>query len=470
MRLAILLHLAATAAIAAALPAYAQSMIAAAPEDRRSLAVTIYNEDLALVRDVRRIDLSPGETALEFAGVSAKIRPESAILQAPDAQVIAQNFDFDLLTPQALVEKAVGTTVRLYRPHPTTGEDRVEQARVLAANDGVILEIGGRIEILDRLPGRIVFDDLPETLRAEPTLSMDLAVADEGTRDVTLSYLTSGLSWKADYVGVLVAGEATLDLTGWITLTNTSGTAFENATTQLVAGEVAQVRDQPDRPRPELIVRAMRAQADVAEETVLDFHLYTLPRPTSVADNQTKQVAFLDAPEVSVKKSYRYSAFGFSTADEPEPVSVFLGFANDDEAGLGEPLPKGILRVYTADSAGRMQFVGEDRVAHTPEGREVQARLGAAFDVTVTPTQRDRTQISRGRDQNIYEATQRYGFENAKDEAVTVRLEQRMPGRDWSILKESQAHSEATADRVIWQVEVPARGEAALEFTARLEQ
>ena len=439
--------------------------------DRTALSITIYNQDLALVRDSRRVSLPAGRTRLAFEGVSAKIKAPTALLNAAGLSLIEQNFDYDLLTPQKLLDKAVGSTVRLYRTNPATGEETVETAQVLAANDGAVLQIGDRIETLagDRLPGRIVFDSIPANLRPAPTLSMTVAADSAGERTLELTYLTAGLSWSADYVGVLSDDETRLSLQGLVTLVNQSGIRYREALTQLVAGDVNQVPDSaPAKRRDEVVVRSFAA-GPVQEEALLDFHLYTLPEPTSIAQKQTKQVGFLSAPGVDVEKQYQAVFSTFSTVDEPRGVPVRLAFTNTADAGLGKPLPAGIVRIYTDDSAGRAQFVGEDRIDHTPDGSPVNLALGRAFDVQIQPRTLRRETLARSQSRRVFEVEQRYRVTNARTSAVTVDIEQRLPG-DWEILDESDDHKKLDAHRAGWSVDVPAEGSKTLSFTVRVEQ
>lgn len=460
-------------AAAFALPATGQTV--QQTDGPEAVSLTIYNDDLALIREQRQVSLERGRQTVEFKGVSGRIIPESAILSADGVLLLEQNFDFDLLSPNSLIEKSVGQTVRVYRINPATGEEQVEQATILAVNNGVILQVGERIEILQQghLPGRLVFDAVPDKLRARPTLSTVLTAEQAGPQRVDLSYLSKGLGWHADYVAVLNAEETELSLQGLITLTNTSGTAFTDAQLQLVAGEVNRApTPQPRRAADRNMagVEMMRLTGTEArEEALLDYHLYTLPERTTLADRQTKQVGLLSAETVGVRKLYRSEWFGFRSRPEPRNARVFLDFENEADNGLGRPMPGGVFRVYTADSGGRLQFVGEDRIDHTAEGQEIELTLGEAFDVTVKAVLDDRDQISRGRNNNVYEVTQTYVLANAKDSDVTVDLTQRVPN-EFKILSESIPSSQPDARTLTWSVPVSAKGETELTFTLRVGQ
>nr|WP_315469716.1 DUF4139 domain-containing protein [uncultured Undibacterium sp.] len=447
--------------------------------DQREVAVTIYNENLALVKDQRKLNLKRGVSALAFRDVSARMRPETALLRSVSApgslSVTEQNFDFDLLTPQKLLEKYVGQTVTIVRTHPTTGAETSEQAQVLAANDGVVLKIGNRIET--GLPGRIVYNDVPANLRDRPTLVMSVNNTSNAAQDVELSYLTGGLAWKADYVVELNPAEDKLDMSGWVTLTNTSGASYRNAKLQLVAGDVNQVEEAAvmDGGR----VRAMAAApvmkvAEMREESLFEYHLYTLNRPTTIAENQTKQVALLSASAVPVRKEFllRGNDYYYQSASgdlgQKIKIGAFIEFDNKDSAQLGMPLPKGVIRVYKKDSNGNAQFIGEDKIDHTPKNEKVRLKLGDAFDLTADKKQTDFKKIAGTSKYNyIFESAYEITLKNAKKEAVTVTVQEPMPG-DWQILSSSHPHTKASSNAAVWKISVPADGSTKLVYRTQV--
>jgi hypothetical protein len=452
-------------------------------KDQKALAVTIYNDNLALVKDTREVRLPKGTARLAFQEVSAQIRPETASLRnltAPrDFWVAEQNFDFDLLTPQKLLEKYVGEQVTVVRSLPGadgSGAKEVrEDATVLATNAGTVLQFADRIET--SFPGRIIFPKVPGNLRARPTLVISLHSGVEKAQQLELSYLTGGLSWRADYVANLAPDEKTLDLSGWVTLTNQSGAAYPNATLQLVAGDVNRARQRPERimersdmARPMLAAAAPK----MAEESLFEYHLYTLDRPTTLAVNQTKQVALLTASSVPVRKDYLlqgqnyYYSGSYGDLGEKQKVGVFLEFDNKESSRLGMPLPKGILRVYKRDSEGRAQFVGEDSLDHTPKNELVRLKLGDAFDVTARRKQTDYKSLGRqGKFGSVHESAFQVELKNAKKEAVTVSLLEPLPG-DWEVLQESHPHTKEAAGTAKFRVTVPAEGSATLTYRVRV--
>jgi hypothetical protein len=442
--------------------------------DQDEVAVTIYNDDLALVRDRRQVMLPKGELDLALREVSARIRPETALLRSlshsKGLTIFEQNFDFDLLTPGKLLEKYVGREVQVVRTHPQTGADQAETAKVLAANDGIVLKVGDRIET--GLPGRLVFPDVPPNLRDRPTLVVSLVTDNIAKQQLELSYLTGGLGWQADYVAGLSANEKTLDLSGWVTLTNQSGTTYRNARLQLVAGDVNRVQDELRLQRGMVMEDAMVKAAAPAmlEESLFEYHLYTLQRPTTLKENQTKQVALLDAADVPLRKEYRlnggshYYRGQYGDLGQKLKVGVFIEFDNKKAARLGMPLPKGVVRVYKQDRSGQPQFVGEDRIDHTPENETVRLKLGDAFDVTANRKQTDFRKLGGDSRYNYrFESAFEILVKNAKDEAVTVTVAEPVPG-DWKVLSENHQHRKGSANAAVWEVPVPAKGEATLAY------
>jgi hypothetical protein len=445
--------------------------------DQQNVAVTIYNGDLALVKDTRHVKLKTGLNALALRDVSAQIRPETALLRSINAPgsltLIEQNFDFDLLTPEKLLEKYVGKTVSLVKTHPATGLETTEQAIVLSANNGVVLRVGNRIE--SGIHGnRIVYNDVPESLRDRPTLVTQINNKGATDQTVELSYLTGGLGWKADYVAELNSKENMLDLSGWVTLTNTSGTSYKNAKLQLVAGDVNRVQEHYPRAmtmRKDLVMMA-EAAAPMAEESLLEYHLYSLDRPTTIAENQTKQVALLSATNVPARKElvlrgadyYYQSSYG--DLGTKMKVGVFVEFDNKEIAKLGMPLPKGIMRVYKKDSADNAQFVGEDNIDHTPKNEVVRLKLGESFDVTADKKQTVFKTLPRpSKGNSAFESAYEITLKNAKKEKITVTVQEPISG-DWTIISESQAHKKVNSHLAVWKIEIPAEGSSTLSYRA----
>lgn len=442
--------------------------------DQKSVAVTIYNENLALVKDRRTVKLDQGFNKLAFRDVSAKMRPETAmlrnVLQTTGLRVIEQNFDFDLLTPQKLLEKYVGKSIRIATMNPATGVEKTETAKVLSTNSGTVLQIGDRIEVNPR--GRLIFDNVPENLRDKPTLVTQLNNSAPSPQDVELSYLTSGLSWKADYVAELNADDNRIDLLGWVTLNNHSGTTYKKAKMQLVAGDVNRV--QPEFSKAMRSGMAMEARMDaaapMAEEALFEYHLYTLGRPTTISDKQTKQVSLMTASGVPVNKEFLlqgnnyYYRSSYGDIGQKMKIGVFVKLENREEAGMGMPLPKGVVRVYKKDKAGNAQFIGEDRIDHTPKNETIKLKLGDAFDVTADKKQTSfRKRSSTDQYHYAFESAYEIKLKNAKSEAVTVVVREPIPG-DWQMKQETHPHEKVAAGTAEWKIDVPAEGSTTLKY------
>jgi hypothetical protein len=477
-------------------PSLAQPAIPAPTQTAQGdVSVTIYNNNRALVEDKRVIDLPSGRSRQEFRDVSAQIQPETVTLSGRGIGIVEQNFDFDLLSPAALIQNAVGQEVTLVRVNPASGAEVRERARILAANGGVVMQIGDRIEVLrdDGLPARVIFDGVPVTLRARPTLSVTLQSDGSGRRPVTLTYLTPGLGWAADYVALFDEANNKMDVQGWVTLTNNSGTPYVNANTLLVAGAVGQANPYQNRyynggysppppPPPPGMVRAGTESAN--RERIGDFYLYPLPERTTIADKQTKQVSFLDVHDAPATRAYEFRNSWMSTSDQPLSANTVLRFSSSREKGLGDALPAGTVRVYQRDARGNPQFVGEHAIGHTPMGSDISLATGQAFDVKVRPivdtrdritheqwqqTERFRIwrsdgsvtvgQVERPVSWTYWHTRMRYLVTNASPKPVTVDLRQAGLSWDTRVVQESLPSEKLSADEVRWRVPVAANSQ-----------
>ena len=437
--------------------------------DDTEVSLTIYNKDIALIEHVRPISAPAGKQRIEFPGVSAQILPATVSFVAPNVTLIEQNFDYDLLTPAKLMEKAVGGTVRLVRVNPATGAETSETAEVLSTVGGTVLRIGSRIEILreDNLPTRVIFDKVPENLRAQPTLSVLINAAKPVKETARLTYLTRGITWSADYVAVFDEPKNETSMQGWITLRNTSGTTFSNARVQLVAGDVNLVDSEEQWWQMWQQRRSTNQRSAGTENSgrprLGDYYLYPIKQLTTVANNQNKQTSFLDADSVKATKGYEVSYYGFYSSDEPESASVRVRFSNAKTAGLGEALPSGVVRVYMRDARGQPQFVGEDHIGHTSAGSELALKIGDAFDVTVQPTLEKTTRINKRT--THYEMS--YLARNARSTPVVITVRQDGLWRENSVLSETIKGRRTDSDSFAWDIPVAANGEATLKVTLR---
>ena len=427
---------------------------------KEGLTITIYNQNRALVKDTRNIDLKTGENDISFSDISNQILPETVLLSGKGIQVLEQNFNFDLLTHENMMKKAVGTLVDVEFINPATGEVKTKTAELLAYNGGKpVLKIDNRIET--QVPARVVFKSVPESLYSRPTLIFKMLSAEAGQEPIELSYLTSGLSWKADYVAELNADDTKLDVNGLVTLTNGTEVDYKNAELQLVAGDV-KIRRARSVARAKGVMLEMDgadlsfAENAMSSESISGYYLYTLNRPTDIMAKQTKQVSLLSGNDIKVERRYIYRNAEYG---QRNPMMEF-SFENEKENGLGVPLPKGMVRVYKKDSKGRLIFVGEDEIPHTAQKQKVKLVLGNDFDITSEGKVLERNKISRDVTETSYEVA----ISNAKIVPVDVYVYQSMGGKNWKILSESIPSQKEDASTVVWKVPVKAEGKTVLNF------
>jgi hypothetical protein len=434
--------------------------------DQQDVAVTVYNNNLALVRDTRAIKLMPGEQELRFADVAQQIRPETVSLKSVSApgtlHILEQNYEYDLISPSKLMEKYVGKEVTLINFHNDINVGKTE-AELLSVNEGPIYKVGDEIYL--GYPGQVVLPEIPENLIARPSLIWLLD--NEGTdHTIEATYLTGGLSWQADYVLTLAKDDTSLDLEGWVTLNNQSGATYSDAKLKLVAGDVNIVQPTSGFGGGGGIQVGgeIRMKAKMVQESFAEYHLYSLPRRTTIKQNQSKQVSLLTAEGVTAGKQYEYrgneSYYSQKMAPlDHENVGVFLVFQNEEANKLGIPLPAGTMRVYQEDSEGMLQFAGEDRIEHTPKDEEVRLRMGNAFDVVGERTQTDYRVIT----DTVYESAYEIKIRNHKETDVTVDIVEPMPG-DWEMREKSQDFVKKDARTAVFTVAVPKDGEAVVTY------
>ena len=437
-------------------------------EDQKDVMVTIYNGNLGLVKDVRDARFPAGVTEIQFMDVAAQIDPTTVHLKSltdpTGLKILEQNYEYDLLTSQKLMEKYVGKKVRLYQ-----GDGTFHDATLLSTN-GPIFEINGQIHMGHY--GRLVLPSLPENLVAQPTLVWLLRNQTPKPQRVEASYLTGGITWKADYVMVLDAADKLSDLTGWVTIDNKSGATYKNAALKLVAGDVNRAQDRRRDGRVlELAAKSQVADAsrEFQSEGFFEYHLYTLDGRTTVKDNQTKQLSLMAAAEVPVVKHLMYygaqdyyrNAYGMPISNQK--VAVYLELKNSKENRLGIPLPKGKIRVYKADRSGSQQFIGEDWIDHTPKDERVKIKMGDAFDVVGSRLQKDWKKIAS----NLYEVEWEISLRNHKKEDQTVTVIEPVPG-DWQVLTSTHAYEKVEAHTLRYQIPVPKDGATKLTYRVRI--
>jgi hypothetical protein len=441
---------------------------------REEVAITVYNSNFGLVREIRSVELAEGMNALEFRDVAAQIQPETvhvkSLVNEQSLRVFEQNYRYDLLSPWTLLAKYVGKKVKVVRWNEKTNKDEEFEAEVLSNQDGVVLKIGG--EITYGMPGRLVFPELPANLVSKPTLVWTLGSTIAKQR-LEVSYLTRDISWKSDYVLVVDDGDAKGDLQGWVTLNNHTGTTYENAKLKLVAGDVQKIQprgyDYDGEPDEVAEAPAPPPPPEFKEEGFFEYHLYTLSQPTTVRDNEQKQVSLLEAKGIGIKKQlifrgtdywYRNS---YGQVASNQKVGVFLDIENKEQNKLGIALPKGVVRVYKADKSGAKQFIGEDSIDHTPRDEKLRIKMGEAFDVVGDRKQTDWKHLGACTSESAWEISLR----NHKDTAEQVLVVE-PTGGDWEIIAANQKATKEDAHTFTFDVSVPARGETKITYRVRI--
>jgi len=456
----------------------ADSAVTTTLADQTDLAITVYNSSLALVRDVRQLNLTPGESRLRFMDIAASINPAAvhfrSMTESTKLSVLEQNYEYDLLDPNKLLQKFVGREVTLVRPKLSSGTTEYDEvkATLLSLNGSPVWKIGNEV-VTGLSYESIRFPELPENLYERPTLLWTLQNSGARRHKVEASYLASNLSWSADYVLNVGKDETNGDLDGWVTLVNHSGTAFKNAQLQLVAGDLHRVvplNGRDDLRMMEGMVKAASAPAPFQQEAFSEYHLYSLGRRTSIFDQESKQISLLNASRFPLQKVYVVNgqSYYYRTAAQPgapvkDPVQVFYKFKNEDKAGLGMPLPAGTVRVYQADSRGGSLFVGEDRIDHTPKDETINLHIGNAFDIVAERKQTDYKRLS----DRLYEFEYEITLRNHKDAPITVEVNEPIGG-DWEMVSSTYKFTKTAAFAAQFQVPVDKDGKSVLKYRVRV--
>jgi len=445
-------------------------------DDQVGLALTVYNSNLALVRDVRNLQIARGTSDLHFTDIAATVNPATvhfrSLTEPLRVRVLEQNYEYDLLEPDKLLHKFVGrdvTLVRLRQEQNTVREEEV-RARLLSYNTAPVWQIGNEI-VTGMRADSLKFPEVPGNLYSRPTLIWTLDNTGATRHRVEASYLASELAWNADYVLTVARDDAAADLDGWVTLKNGSGTSFRNASLQLVAGDVNRVRMQLNKMvAPEMADAARASAPPMTEEVFSDYHLYTLGRKTTINNSETKQLRLLGATNFPIRKRYVVDgqAFYYRNAQHPgspikDVVQVFYQLKNEAAAGLGMPMPAGVVRVYQADTSGGVQFVGEDRIDHTPKDETLNLKTGNAFDVICERKQTDFQKIAA----NTYETEYEITLRNHKPAPVTVEVNEPIGGT-WRMIRSSLAWTKTDAWAAQFAVSVPSNGTTVLKYRVRV--
>jgi hypothetical protein len=448
---------------------------AAAREDQADLAVTVYNSSIALIRDIREFALPAGESDLHFIDIAATVNPATvhfrSLTDPSRVSVLEQNYEYDLLEPEKLLRKYVGrevTLVRVRSENGTTKEDEVK-ATLVSYNNGPIWKIGNEY-VTGLHQDHLRFPELPSNLYSRPTLVWKLLNRGGPRHRIEASYLAGGLSWQSDYVLTVGRDDKTADLDGWVTLTNASGTAFRDAKLQFVAGDLNRVQPAARKQAMEMMADARAAAPSMVQEAFSEYHLYTLGRRTTIANQETKQLALLNGTSVPVEKRYIVDGQSFYYRNRHSPgapikdnVQVFYRLRNDAKSGLGAPMPAGVVRVYQADSKGGLQFVGEDRIDHTPKDETLDLKIGNAFDIVCERNQADFEKIS----DMVYEMEFAITLRNHKTTPVVVQVNEPVGGT-WRMIRSTHEWQKTAAWAAQFTVPVQADGTATLKYRVRV--
>lgn len=453
----------------------ADSEILVNDKQNTDLSLSIYNNNLAFVKDTREVTLEAGKSRVAFEGVASQIKPETAMMLGNAIKVIEQNYDYNLLTPMNILNESIGDTVKTAVTNPENGQDIFSQAQIVNSNYGApILKFDYGIET--NFPGRIIYEKLPANLRTKPTLVVDLDNSEAGSKKLELAYLTNGMNWKTDYIAE-ISSPSRFTLNGWVTLTNESGTDYKNAQVQLIAGSINQVQPAPIMPAYRNMMAAKAfdsaamgmAESAPAREALSDYYLYTLPFKTTIKDKQSKQVSLMTKQDVKYTKEYKFVSpfyLGINTRAnefEKQNPEVLFKLVNNQESNLGEPLPSGTIRMYQKDNSGNLQFIGESSISHSAVGEKIELNTGKAFDIYTKGKIAAIQPIAK----NIREMEVELTFDNAKDEKADMVFEQNF-NDNFEILSESLPGENKNSQTRQWKFEIAPKSATILTFKVRV--
>lgn len=452
---------------------WANTVKTSTSDEQVGVEVTVYNSNLGLIKDTRKIELPKGRGELRFMDVAAHIMPVTVHVKSvslpKEFSVLEQNYEYDLMNANKLLDKYVGKKIKIIDWNKFQDRKEVVEATLLSNNQGQVFKI--KDEIYLGHPGIKVLPKLPENLIAKPTLTWLYQNGAKDPHKLQVSYLTRKINWKADYVVVLNKDDSVADISGWVSLDNQSGATYKDARLKLVAGEVHRVADIERAARSVTVKAGLEAPAapQFEEKAFFEYHIYDMQRPTTIKDKQTKQVSLLEAGNVKVAKELlvygirSYFTRQYRERNPKQPVNVYIKFKNSKENSLGMPLPAGIMRLYKQDQDGSSQFVGEDRIQHTPKDEEVKLKIGEAFDVVAERVQKDFKRITS----HLFETEWEIVVRNHKDKEVNVGLVEPLFG-SWEVISKSHPFTKKDAHTIRFDVKVPKDGEIKVTYRVRV--
>jgi hypothetical protein len=424
------------------------------------IAVTIYNSNLGVISETRALQFEKGVHRLAFRDVPSQIDASSVRfdIEGPGrkAAILEQNYAFDLVSPEQMYNKYIDKEIELIDK-----EGRLYSGTLLAYSSGAVTlrEKSGRVKIVQLVNvTEVNFPSLPEGLITRPTLFWLYTSDFDGQLDCRVGYQTTGMTWTAEYVGVLGSDEKKLDLSGWSSINNTSGKTYTDATLKLVAGDIHRARAEPPRELMKTFAAAGEAMAKGFEEKAFfEYHLYTLPRKATLADKEMKQISLFEPAETTVEKVFIYKP-----ERNPKNVEVALKFQNSAQTGLGLPLPAGRVRLFKADDDGSLILLGEDWIEHTPKDEELNLKVGYAFDIAAEERLMDQTRISKQVEERDYEIELR----NRKEQAITVEVEKKLYGF-WEVVEANFSYTKKDANTLLFEIPVDVGETVALKYKVR---
>jgi hypothetical protein len=441
--------------------------------EAEDLEVTIYNSNLGVVKEYRTNFLSAGLNDVLYEDVASLIDTTSVRLKSMNGniEVLEQNFQYDLVNRDKILQKYIDKEITAYQIIGDSKETIKGTLLSFSGNQLILKDESGEIKIVS--VNDLVLPELPEGLITKPTLHWLIESQEAQNHTLELSYMTSGMTWKADYVVVSNSDDTKLDLNGWVTITNNAGTTFKNTALKLVAGDVNRVQSGSALSRNDVsysVAESAKAM-QFTEESLFEYHMYDLQRKTTLKNNEQKQISLLSSNDIAVEKEYVYDDirywwwYGSSWSSGGEKkIDVMLNFDNSEENNLGIPLPKGTVRVFKKDSEDKLQFIGEDSIDHTPKDETLRLLMGQAFDIVGERKQMDMNILT-----DWYEYTWEITLRNHKEEDIVVTVIERTGG-DWQITKENYEHAKESNNVIKWRVPVKKDGESKLTYTIRYKR
>ena len=440
-------------------------------DDQVEVEITVYNSNLGLVKDTRKVELPLGEGELRFMDVASRIMPVTVhvkSLNLPESfSILEQNYEYDLMNSDKLLDKYVGKKIKIMVWYEFQDRKEIVEATLLSNNNGQIYRIND--EIFLGHPGIKVLPEIPDNLIAKPTLTWRYGNKSKNPHNLEVSYLTDNITWKADYIIVLNEDDTSSDISGWITLDNKSGATYKDANLKLIAGDVHRAGEGIEENVYMMKSARVAGSPQFEEKAFFEYHIYDLQRKTTIKDKQTKQLSLLEATGAKVQKELlvhgikSYFTRLYRGQNPRQTVNVYVKFKNSKDNNIGMPLPAGIMRLYKKDEKESLQFIGEDMIEHTPKDEEVKLKVGEAFDVVAERIQTDYKQITTKLHESEWEITLR----NHKEDDVIVGIVEPLYG-NWAVISNNHPYEKLDAFTIRFDVNVPKGKEVKVKYRIKV--